>query len=110
MLHKNTFGDSPAAIILVEKLNNSKDETNRISRMSGISRTINKFNRTLHELEKIDSKIAIGLGKLSYHHYSVSFIKLPIPFNTYAHNVLCSIYKKWLVKQNAKTPYKLRKK
>jgi hypothetical protein len=103
-LNEKTYGDSPAAIILVEKLNSTNIKISKI----GI--ILSNFNRTLHELEKIDSRIGLGLAHSSFKTFRESCKRLPLPFSTYTANVLDTNYKKWLLKQNWKTPYNKRKK
>lgn len=100
-----TFGNSPAAINLVKILNETNFQTKKISSIYA------KFNHTLHELEKIDSKIAIGLAKILYmNHKAKYFSDYPEDIKTHCLNVLSMYFKVWLKKQNAYKPYKQRKK
>jgi len=104
-LHKNTFGDSDAAVTLVKILNENK--TNRYIGKN-VARLLSEFNRTLHELEKIDSKIMFYLGGLLYKVTITKLDKNPVPINTYSQNVLNTHYKVWLKKNNSTIPYKHR--
>lgn len=104
MIDEKTFGDSPAAIVLAKQLNE------RNIKLPKINKLLSDFNRTLHELEKIDSRIGLGLAHSSYKSFSEKCKTLPYPFATFTANVLDTNYKKWLKKQDWKTPYNKRKK
>ncbi len=90
-----TFGNSPACVTLVKIMNDKKISANKVGRQ------LANFNRTLHELEKIDREVGLSLAAMSYKHYKQTFITHPEEIISYAQNVLSMYYKKWLIKVKA---------
>lgn len=104
-LDLHTFGNSKASINLVKILNDINFSSRKISAIYA------KFNHTLYELEKIDSKTRIGLARMLFMNYKNNcFRDYPEIIKTHSLNVLCMYFKIWLEKQNANKPYKQRKK
>lgn len=95
-LDDTTFGKTPAALKLVEIINEKNFKPQLIGKH------LTKFSQTLHELEKIDYNIGLGLSELSFNKIYEHLNVLPIPLNTFSINVLVTNYRIWKVKQKNK--------
>ncbi len=96
LLHKNTFGNSPSAIKLVEIINEKQYKHH-----GKIGKSLTKFNLTLNQLDTVkDIKIKFSLAALAFNYFRNIIKKYEMPYNTFTDNVLNSNYKKWLAKHN----------
>lgn len=102
MLQQNTFGDSKAAIVLAKMITPNTNLSKSIGNFLG------GYNRTLNELTKIDSRIALGLGKTVFLQVSKKTEEYPPEINTFLNNVVHTIHKKFQEKLNGLKPYKFR--
>ena len=84
-----TFGKSPAAIILAEKIGDDKELLAKTNKL------IASFSYSLKELAKLDSPIAYKAANLFYRDIKSRADKLPAAIYTYAINVLSGKYKQW---------------
>lgn len=107
---RDTFGGSPAAGLLVDNINAIEDEKIRKKISKKVSNFLAGFNEVLHELRKIDSRIALGLAHSMYasRYHSDTINSLPIEVKTFTLNVLSQHYKVWLEEMDGNTPYKER--
>ena len=101
MIDLGTFGKTPAAIRLAELINEDNINYSKLGLM------LSSFSRTLKELKKIDSRIALSLAKSLYvYNKNKSLTKYHQKINTYIVNVLKSIYNKFLEDMKHNIPYK----
>lgn len=103
MLDIGTYGNTPAAIKLVEIINEKNINSYPIGKL------LCAFNTTLNELTKINSRIGIGLVKMVYMQSSEKAKKLNPEISSYVQNVLSTKYKLWIKERNGNIPYKVRK-
>jgi hypothetical protein len=101
----HTFGNSDAAVVLAKIL--SKPENGNARK--NITRMLTDFNRTLNQLKTLDSRVGLGLGRLSYEHYQIWFGKYEGEVQTFALNVLSTNYKRWRELMKGNKAYKHRK-
>lgn len=106
-LDSATFGSTPAAKCLVDKLNSGNYDSRIIKK---VSRNLSNFGLMLNELEKVDTRIRLGIAKTMSLTYKSGFKNLPSELKSYCENVLCTKYRIWFRKQNGNIPYKVRKK
>ena len=109
MLDSRTFGDFPAAIVLVAMINENGDDKNK-NLLSQISKCTTEFNTILRELEKIDANIAISVVASIYPKYKRIAQEIPGKYGTYTANIVKSIHKQWRKSKNADMPKKKRNK
>jgi len=95
----NTFGKTPAALVLEKLLVDDDKNRRKLSTLYG------SFGRTLNELSKIDSRIGIGLAKTVTANYILRSEDFPTDIETFFANVISAKYKLWLKEQNAIKPY-----
>ncbi len=109
MLDSRTYGDFPAAVVLVTMINENGDDNNK-KLLSQISKCTTHFNTILRELEKIDVNVAIPIVNIIYPNYRQIALSIPGKYGTYTANVVGSIYKSWRTRKNANMPKKKRNK
>jgi hypothetical protein len=102
MLDSNTFGDSPAAIVLAKIINERNLKYKKIAKL------LNDFNKTIGDINHVDTTTSIFLMGLIYRNSIDKCNSFDEPLNTYTKNVLSTIYKKWAVRKNAYKPKKNR--
>lgn len=98
-MKNNSFGNSSAALILGEILINDKKNRAKVSMM------LSSFSRTLHELNKIDSRIALGIAKNTLGMYNERCEDFPNEIKTFLRNVISARYKKWFMDLNGSKTY-----
>lgn len=98
-----TFGNSAAAVTLAKMV--STDE----KQMAKVGKVLSNFSLTLHELNKIDSRISLNLGKIIMLQTKAAIDKYPETYKTYLANVISMRYKIWVSSKKGQTPYKTRK-
>lgn len=103
MLDLGTFGNTPAAIKLVEI---AKEENISLRKSAKI---LQYFNTVVNELKDIDSRIKCGIINMVYEKCTNRCDLLNDKIKTYTLNVLNTKYKQWLVSENGQVPYKIRK-
>lgn len=101
-LDKGTFGNSPAAIKLVEIMNEKNVKPTKIAKI------LTSFDKILADISHVNVTSAIKIVGLLYTEYTIKCKTLESPFDTYTHNVLNTKYKMWLKKKNAQLPRKNR--
>jgi hypothetical protein len=101
-LDKGTFGNSPAAIKLVEILNENNIRPTRVANI------LNSFDKILADISHVNVTSAIKIVTMLYKEYSKKCEFLESPLDTFTHNVLNTKYKMWLKKKNAQMPHKNR--
>ena len=106
-LKPTTFGDSPAAIILVELLK-EVDDTKLASR---VGRIIGEFNWTLNEIAKLDARVGIKLVN-NFYKEQLTFIDniplIPKKVKTFLCNVLTMRVRVWVIENHGGIPKKTR--
>lgn len=105
MIDLNTFGDSPAAIILANIVIDKKYRTDKISRI------LNEFNKILVETNHIHVNTSINLISIIYNYY-IDKCDIMIDddeIKTFTKNVLSTTYKRWQFRKNTLQPKKNRK-
>ena len=101
-LDKGTFGDFPAAIKIVELMNERRLRPGRIARI------LTSFDKMLADISHVNVTTGITIAGLLYKEFTVRCKSLESPFDTYTHNVISTKYKMWLKKKNAQMPRKNR--
>lgn len=102
-LDRNTFGDSPAAIVLVDIINERKLRSDKVTKI------LVSFNSKIRDLNGVNVTTAIYIMHLAYQDHINKCDSLPEPLNTYTKNVLSAIYKNWQKRKNVRQPRKNRK-
>lgn len=102
-LDKNTFGDSPAAIVLVDIINERKLRSDKVTNI------LVSFNSKIRDLNGVNVTTAIYIMHLVYQDHINKCDSLPEPLNTYTKNVLSTIFKNWQKRKNVIQPRKNRK-
>jgi hypothetical protein len=92
MLDLKTFGDSPAAVVLVKIINERNLKFNRVSRL------LEEFNRTLNSVNKLPNQTARILINLYYKDALIRCERFESPLDIYTKNVITTIFKKWFKK------------
>lgn len=93
MIDKNTFGESPASIVLCDMLNQTGYNSRKIGRL------FNNFDKVIIETSSVDLKIRMILVELYYNESLTKCDNFPTPLNTYSKNVLSGKYKTFVNKQ-----------
>lgn len=101
-LDKGTFGNSPAAIKLVEIINEKNVKPAKIAKI------LTSFDKILADISHVNVTSAIKIVSLLYKEYSNKCKTLESPLDTFTHNVLNTKYKMWLKKKNTQIPHKNR--
>lgn len=104
MLDSGTFSNSNAGKVLVDILNKSDDKI--VGKKVG--RVFNNYTKTLKELKKINTKIAIYLASMHYADVLKTIDLYPKDINTYLKNIVTTEYRKFLFEMDAHTPHKKR--
>lgn len=98
-MENKSFGTSPAALVLSEMLIEDKKNAAKVSML------LNSFSRTLHELTKIDSRIALGIAKNTLEIFDKKSQHFPVEYNSFIRNVIRGRYKNWFLEQNGIQSY-----
>lgn len=99
MIENSNLGKSKAALQLSKMLENDV-----ITRRK-IIKNYNNFSRTLNELSKIDSRIALGLAKTVLEQYRDRSVLYQTNVRTFFFNVIKTKYKIWLIKEKGQMTY-----
>ena len=102
-LNERTFGDSPAAITMVQIINERGLNTKKPGRL------LTRFNKIIADLNHVDLTTAIHVMHLVYEESYDKCESFEEPLNSYTQNVLSSIFKQWLMRKRASEPKKNRK-
>lgn len=103
MINENTYGSSPAAVVLAKMINEKGFRTRKVGRI------LQDFNNVIANTNHVDVTTTIYLMKLAYNDSLKKCDSLETPFNTYTKNVLSTIYKVWCKRKNTLQPRKNRK-
>ena len=102
-IDEKTFGDSLAAITMVQIINERGLNHKKPARL------LTRFDKIANDLNHVDVTSAIHLMNLLYKESLEMCGSFEKPLDSYTQNVLSSKFKKWQIKKNALTPKKNRK-
>jgi hypothetical protein len=94
-LDDRTFGDSPAAINMVQIINERGLNPRKPSRL------LNRFNKILVDLNHVDLTTAIHVVNLVYLESYEKCETFEEPLNTFTQNILSTKFKQWQIRKNA---------
>jgi hypothetical protein len=103
-LDERTFGDSPAAITMVNIINERGLDSRKPARL------LNRFDKIVNDINHVDVTSAIHLMHLLYKESYEKCETFEEPLNTYTQNVLATKFKIWQKRKTTLTPKKNRKK
>lgn len=93
-MDSKTFGDSPAAIVLADKVSDNKNARRKVSNI------LKCFNLEMNAINGVETIFRINFGKMVYDKYRAKCDSLPLPISTYTDNVISTKYKIWLNMRN----------
>lgn len=102
MLDSGTFGNSPAAITLVDIINEKNIPHAKIGK------TLSGFNLMLNELSKLDTKISVGLAHIIYIDYKSKMNEFPSEVRTFIENLITAKFRIWMKENRGQKPKKHR--
>ena len=94
-MDSRTFGDSPAAIVLADKLLYNKTASRRVTNI------LQGYNLEMKAINHVETKFRVSIGKLIYEKYRAKCLTLILPISTYTDNVLTAKFKTWMVLRNS---------
>lgn len=102
-LDKGTYGNTPAALRLVRVIN-----LLQIEDYKRIGKLLSSFNSTLTEMNKVNTRISVGIVHILYHHYIESTKTLNFHCMSFVRNLISARYRQWQKENNARIPKKFR--
>lgn len=81
-MDSRTFGDSPAAIVLADKLSTDKKNRRKVTNI------LRAYNHSINGIAHVETSIRIELCHLLFEKYRAQCVRLPLIIATYTDNVL----------------------
>lgn len=93
-MDSRTFGDSPAAVVLADKVSNDKNFRRKVTNI------LRCYNLEINAINGVKTVFRISIGKLIYEKYRAKCERLPLPISSYTDNVISAKFNNWINKQN----------
>lgn len=86
-MDSRTFGDSPAAVVLADKVSNDKKLRRKVTNI------LKEYHEELNAITGVEGRFRISVTYMIFEKYRAKCASLPLPISSYTENVLSSKHK-----------------